>query len=68
MKIFLRVAFFLGTRLFLSATLYKQPKAEVWLECLPNPRNITPFVGWNKQKETAITETHFCGIESKKVL
>ena len=30
---------------------------------LTNSKNITPFVGWNKQTERARRETHFYGNE-----
>ena len=65
---FLRAAFFLGTHLLLLATLYKQPKSEIWMKFLPNPENITPFVKLNKYKEGAHREMHFYGIESSKML
>ena len=29
---------------------------------------MTPFVKWNKQKERACREMHFCGIEPSKML
>ena len=34
---------------------------------LPNPGNITPFVRWNKQKESAPHEMYFYVIESSKL-
>ena len=60
--------FFLGTRLFLSATLSKQPRLRFYCNFLPNPENVTPFLRWNKKRERACHEMHFYGIETSKML
>ena len=70
LKFSLRVAFFLGTPLFLLATLSWQPRLRSYCNFLPNLENVTPFLRWNKQKCIIFVrrEMHFYAIETSKVL
>ena len=44
------------------------PRLGSGCDFLPNHGNITPFVKWNKQKESARREMYFHVIESSKIL
>ena len=62
---FMNCFLFESRALLISNTFITNLKLRFGCDFLPNPLNINLFVKWNKQKERARRDMHFCDIESK---